>query len=54
MVAIYYGSNPSYRCERCAATVHRRGPKFRLVADLLLGDEALLASIAPPEGFDYM
>lgn len=54
VVAIYYGRNPSYRCERCAATVHRRGPKFRLVADLLLGDEALFASIAPPGGFDYI
>jgi hypothetical protein len=47
-------ATPSYRCERCAATVHSRGPKFRLVADLLLGDEAILASIAPPGGFDYV
>jgi hypothetical protein len=56
VVAIYYGSNRSYSCAPCAATVHWRGPKWRLIGQLMANatHAGLLESITPPGGFDYV
>jgi hypothetical protein len=46
-MVIYYGSNPFYTCEECIKVWHAKGPKWRLIYQLLTSETAWnLVSVA--------